>query len=654
MIGRTLLHDSSGEGRKSSSHALVFGALLVAVLIVGAIPATMVPTAGNSGKHACENPVEVFAGVSSTTHAPISIAGNAGFIVANGVSAGSGTISDPYIISDWEITTSSASGITINGTDAYFVIRNCQIHDGSPPNASLDYAGIALIDCSNGVLENNTCTSCSVGISLLSSGSNTLIDNNCSSNAGNGIQLYSSSNNVLRDNNCSNERAAFLWFSDNNTLEHNNCSDNWEGFLLEYSDNNTILSNNCSNLGGGIDLIYSSGNNCTSNYVSWITVYECMNCTLRDNVMADTGISIEGVSLSSWNTHSVSADNRVGGRPIYFYNNQNGFTVPMDAGQVILSNCSHFVCEMQNLNNLSTGIEIGFSATGDILNNNCSNSTDAGIDLQFSNGVTLSNNSLSNGEYGVSIGSSFNITLRDNNCSNNWEGIFVSSSSNNSARDNNCSSCYIGISIYSSRNSTLIGNYCSNGSEAGMEISNSSNGTISGNICSGSDGYGMSIGGSGYTIVGNNCSSNAYEGMMLLYSFNNVVMGNQLYDNLGYGISLLASLFNVVYNNIFTDNNGAGTNYDPAHVQAYDDRVNNSWNNSAGLGNYWSDWTSPDANHDGIVDQPYIIAGSAGAQDDFPRTAIQTPIPEFGMMPFVVMAFMAVIALAGEARRRKA
>ena len=56
-------------------------------------------------------------------------------------------------------------------------------------------------------------------------------------------------------------------------------------------------------------------------------------------------------------------------------------------------------------------------------------------------------------------------------------------------------------------------------------------------------------------------------------------------------------------------NNGASASYDPLHIQGFDDGTN-QWN-KADEGNYWRDWTTPDANHDGIVDVPYSIAGGS-------------------------------------------
>lgn len=55
-----------------------------------------------------------------------------------------------------------------------------------------------------------------------------------------------------------------------------------------------------------------------------------------------------------------------------------------------------------------------------------------------------------------------------------------------------------------------------------------------------------------------------------------------------------------------------------------------NWRNSIdGYGNYWSDWTMPDDDHDRMVDTPNELAGAAGTSGEYPRTTAVTPIPEF-------------------------
>lgn len=131
---------------------------------------------------------------------------------------------------------------------------------------------------------------------------------------------------------------------------------------------------------------------------------------------------------------------------------------------------------------------------------------------------------------------------------------------------------------------------------------------------------------------------------------------NLICNNVGYGVFISSGSNNRIWNNTFVGNRGAGSAYSPAHVQAYDDGIN-WWNSSDtphGYGNYWGDWQSPDnVPPYGIVDSPYNVGGSAGAKDFYPLTTPQAPIPEFGVMPFVVMVLLAMIMLAGDMRRKK-
>ena len=52
-----------------------------------------------------------------TVHDPIHIDGDADFTAANGVTGGSGTASDPYIIEGWDIDATTAHGIWIEETE---------------------------------------------------------------------------------------------------------------------------------------------------------------------------------------------------------------------------------------------------------------------------------------------------------------------------------------------------------------------------------------------------------------------------------------------------------------------------------------------------------------------------------------------------------
>jgi hypothetical protein len=88
-----------------------------------------------------------------TTHDPIYIHGNDNFIGENGVTGGSGTSSDPYVIEGWEINASSQDGVIIKNTSVFFEIKDCYVHGGGTT-----HDGIVFYNVTNGVIKNNIIT----------------------------------------------------------------------------------------------------------------------------------------------------------------------------------------------------------------------------------------------------------------------------------------------------------------------------------------------------------------------------------------------------------------------------------------------------------------------------------------------------------------
>ena len=98
----------------------------------------------------------------ATAHASITISGDAAFITANGVTGGTGTSTDPYIISGWEFSsTALANGISVASTTKYFKITNCVF--GGTNTIGI---GIALQNVGNATIESNTFTSLATGLAL--------------------------------------------------------------------------------------------------------------------------------------------------------------------------------------------------------------------------------------------------------------------------------------------------------------------------------------------------------------------------------------------------------------------------------------------------------------------------------------------------------
>jgi nitrous oxidase accessory protein NosD len=88
-----------------------------------------------------------------TVRAPIVINGDSDFTLANGVTGGRGTTSDPYLIQNWNISNylccgpggATGPGISISNTHSHFIVQNViSVQDG--------YPGLKLTNVANGMV----------------------------------------------------------------------------------------------------------------------------------------------------------------------------------------------------------------------------------------------------------------------------------------------------------------------------------------------------------------------------------------------------------------------------------------------------------------------------------------------------------------------
>jgi parallel beta-helix repeat protein len=231
------------------------------------------------------------------------------------------------LLNEW-ITHNINTSNTVNGKPIYFWKNQTT---GVIPK---DAGEVILVNCSNITVQDLELTYGSVGIQLGFSSDNNIINNNLSSNSVFGLWMYNSENNVIYNNEVIN---------------------NSFGLNIVSSNDNVVEANNILYNDYGINLSYSSHNNLTA------------------NTMVGNGIFIFGSIINQWNTHVIDANNTVNGKPVLFMKNQMNVTVLSNAGQIILANCTNIKIQKQEFNQVTVGLEVGFSSNNIFSHNNISN-----------------------------------------------------------------------------------------------------------------------------------------------------------------------------------------------------------------------------------------------------------------------------------------
>ncbi len=145
-----------------------------------------------------------------------------------------------------------------------------------------------------------------------------------------------------------------------------------------------------------------------------------------------------------------------------------------------------------------------------------------------------------------------------------------------------------------------------------MVFSSTSNNTVTGNTVN-SNLFGIALESSSSNNVLNNSASLNGDEITLSAASNNNVTGNTVSGSSNTGIVLNTGATGA-NNNIIYRNNFIG-NTTQAYVPAGSGNLFNLPLPTGG--NYWSNWTTPDSDNDGIVDSPYVFSGG---QDNYPWT----------------------------------
>ena len=334
------------------------------------------------------------------------------------------------------------------------------------------------------------------------------------------------------------------------------------GFDLRYSANNEFISNILIGNSSAFNLRYSSINNklidnsIIGNSLGFgIFLYQSGNNTLRNNSVTENrfNFAVDGSALSHYK-NDIDTTNLVEGRPIYYLVGVSDMEIgaSTNAGQVYCINCDNVTVK---------DLEI----TGNVNPHIYTSIPSAGIYFYNTSNSRIENNVICDNVSGIRLDNSSSNSITNNAVANNFFGLSLFYSQNNSVSNNTV-------------NSNSGGIYCT------FSYSN--------------------------LLEYNTTINNAY-GIYFRASSNNTIIENTIGYNSSYGIVLQSyASYNSLNNNIYHNNFMANA------TQAYTYGGDNFFNLDLPIGgNYWSDWTSPDSNGDGIVDSPYEFTTD---QDDYP------------------------------------
>ena len=417
---------------------------------------------------------EHFSGSAIQAHDPILIQADNEFTPANGVVGGQGTQTDPYRISGWYINASTADGVKIVNTNAYFVIENVLVDIGT--SDWTQYYGVLLSGVANGFVAQSAFHDVYCGVAIEQSTQIGVLSSTCTQCTF-AIRVSGSVDVVVA-----------------NTVAY----DCFGGMIAEHSSSVTF-----------------TGNAVTGCEIEGILLDSSTYCSLNGNSFTvggtygfGDGILLWGSEVAHYHTHDITPANTVEGRPILYVKDATDVLVEnVPVGQLLVANSNNVVASQLVISN-----------------------TDVAVQLAFVTSASVSQCVMEHDSVGVVAMSSAMVQVSDCVIGPTGVGVYLSSVSGAAVEDCWISSPQEEGVIVSSCNDVLLARNTIEGCQEGLTVDYTTEILISENTIT-NNGQGVGIAYSDYVIVSGNAVTGNGGGVYLYSCSMADVYGNVFIDN---------------------------------------------------------------------------------------------------------------------------
>lgn len=383
-------------------------------------------------------------------HVPIRIEGNSELTPENGVTGGSGTVDEPFIIEGYNISGSSGDCVFISGTDKHLVLRNLVLSGSEHCRR-----GIVLIDVRNCTILNVTARSFLRGGLVFYDCESTMVSSSVC--IGSSIRMFSSRsisilNSSVRDLKVGDDSQGVYIEGSSNCSVRGSSVENVtkEGIMVVGSDGTSISDNMLNSIcvrgfkiGGEVGAkveLDVSGNSVNHS----ISIYWMDNVTISKNIVG--GTSAGAIRFLYCNVTDIShnrmmtaglyielccveqgrmgfVNNTLGDVPVRYLADAHGIVLDEQASQYLLVNCTDCIVTNASLYDVRTGIGLYYCEGVKVSECNLSLMETAIIDISGSNDI-IEDCRFDDCRNGIRLLRTSHISIEGNRFTACWQSVY--------------------------------------------------------------------------------------------------------------------------------------------------------------------------------------------------------------------------------------